>query len=147
VTPAPEVKGTQSPLRVARVMWWAFLVSAAGDTALAYFRLKPHAGASPQPAFLWAFAVIAALDIVVIGAFRRSALSRSEAQSMRGEAAAARHSWFSSQILGFAGGMSVVLFGFVLYLLGAQPAWVPAVFFVAGMFNLAAYYPKLEENR
>jgi hypothetical protein len=142
----PGTQPAQSQLRVARIMWITFLCWAVADIAIARFRLKPHANAAPSSSLSWAFAAIGALDIVIIGAIRRNALSRSENQAERGETAAAKQSWFSAQVLGLAGGFSIVLFGFVLYLLGAPPAWISTAFFVAGLLNLALYRPRLPES-
>jgi hypothetical protein len=137
----------RAALRAARIMWAAFIASGFLYVFVAHLLRRTHPHAAPAPSFNWIIAAVAAADIVVIAAVRRNALSRAEAQAMRGESAAAKQSWFSAQVIGLAGGMSIVLFGFVLHQLGAQPAWVPAAFFVAGLLNLAAYYPQLTETR
>ncbi len=41
--------------------------------------------------------------------------------------------------------MSIVLFGFALYIVGAPPHWASIVLFVAGLINLIAYRPQASE--
>jgi hypothetical protein len=147
MTPGSGSEPARTPLRVARIIWTAFLCCAVADIAVARFGLKPPVHAAPSLSLSWAFAAIGAADILVIAGVRLNALSRSKDQAKRGETAAAKQSWFSAQVIGFAGGLSIVLLGFVLYLLGAQPAWISTVFFVAGLVNLAVIRPQSPESR
>lgn len=133
--------------QTARMMWVMFPCAACAIIACAYRIGTPHPEHIPAPSLSWTFAAIAAVDFVVFGILRRSLLARSQEQSTRGEPVAAQATWLKAQMLGFAGGMSIVLFGFVLHLMGARPAWISIIFFVAGLLNLVAYRPQLTQAR
>ncbi len=147
MTPASGTKPQVSPLQLARVMWLMFLAAACLIIAVTYILSHPHGQLAPQPSLNWDFAAIGAADIVVLAIFRRSVLGRSRAQSDRGEEAQARESWISAQVLGFASAMSIVLFGFVLHVMGARPPVFSTAFFAAGLVMMVAYWPQRPESR
>jgi MFS family permease len=144
--PAPGARPQSLPPQTVRLLWLAFLCGACAIIAIAHFLSRPPSQPVPAPIFVYALTGVATVDIVFFGIFRRSLLERSRARSRRGEAAQAQATWALAQILGFAAAMSVVLFGFVLHLLGAQPPWISTVFFVAGLLNLAVYRPRPIES-
>jgi hypothetical protein len=89
--------------------------------------------------------LVAAVEIAFFATFRRTLLAKSREQARRGEAAVALKIWTLAQVLGLASAMSIVLFGFVLGLIGAPPPWISTAFFVAGIINLAVYRPQIPE--
>ena len=131
-------------LQAARVMWVAFLCSACAIIAVA-LRLKTHAAPLPAASFVWSIAAVGVLDIVVLGIIRRSQMVKADDLNKRGETEAGQKSWALAQLLGFAGGESIVLFGFLLSTMGARPEWFSVAFYVAGLLILVTYRPQLAQ--
>jgi hypothetical protein len=144
--PARDAKAQATLLQTARIMWMAFLVAGCGFVALSHIIRNAQPQPAPSQGFVWALAVVGVVDVVIFGALRRSLLARSWEQSNGRQVVAARETWLKAQLLGFASAMSIVLFGFVLHLLGAQPPWISTVFFVAGLLSLAVYRPRPIES-
>jgi hypothetical protein len=132
-------------LQAARIMWLVFLCAAGGIIVLAHMTRRSQPPTAPAPVFSRLIAAVAAVDIVVIGLIRRSLLQKSQEQVQRGDAAAGQINWSKAQALGFASGMSIVLFGFVVGMVGARPEWLSTAFYVAGLLILVAYRPQLEQ--
>lgn len=148
MTPAPgEKPNNLSPLQFARLMWMMFLGSGCAFIALSHIVRPPQPQANLPQAFVWAIAAVGAVDIVLVASLRRKLLTMAQEQQQRGEAELAKGRWMTAQVYGFAGGMSIVLFGFVLHTMQAQPGWIITVFFIVGLLNLAAYRPQSLENR
>jgi divalent metal cation (Fe/Co/Zn/Cd) transporter len=145
--PAGSSSRQRQVLQTARVMWVAFLCAACGFVALSYRVQPPHPEHVPAPYLSLAFAIVAAADAAILGAIRRSRLAKSQEQARQGDAAQAQVSWLSAQVLGLASALSIVLFGFVLRMIGARPAWTSIAFFAAGLLIMAAYRPRLPETR
>ena len=131
-------------LQTARIMWIAFLCSACAIIAVAH-RVKTNGAPLPAASFVWSIAAVAAWDIVVIGLIRRRQLLKADDLNKRGETEAGQKSWALAQLLGFAGGESIVLFGFLLSTMSARPEWLSTIFYVAGLLILVAYRPLLAQ--
>ena len=129
-------------LQLARILWGCFLVSACLIMMIAHM-MHPLPTSRSAAAFKWAFVAVGAMDIVLIGAVRRNLLERSREKSLRGEAAAAKAGWSTAQLMGFASGESIVLFGFVLSMM--VQGWFSTAFYVAGLLLLASYWPQPAE--
>lgn len=128
-------------LRSAQIVWFAFIVWAALIILIAHF-LHPRPAQVPAASLKWVLAVIAAADLVILGSVRRTFLERSREKSQRGEASQAQAAWSLAQMLGFAGCLSVVLFGFVLSVMGAAPNWFSAIFYIVGIARLIMWSPR-----
>jgi hypothetical protein len=132
----------QQSLRNIRIVHFAFLTT----PALLYFVLATiPITVKGEPSFIPA--VLAALAVSEVGiatVFRnkliRPALEKLQ-QSPQDSAALAQ--WLRGNILSFAFALTVVLYGFVLRVLGFS--WnIAAWFFVAGFFLLLLWTPRLE---
>jgi hypothetical protein len=128
-------------LQTARLMWIAFLCSACVIITVAH-RQKTHPAPLPAASFVWGIAAVGAVDIVVMGMIRRSQLVKADDLNKRGGTEASQKRWASAQLLGFAEGESIVLFGFVLSMMGARPEWLRTAFYDAGLLLLVACWPQ-----
>ncbi|HEX4037324.1 MAG TPA: hypothetical protein VHX37_04625 [Acidobacteriaceae bacterium] len=133
-------------LQTARFIWVAFLFAACAFIWISLI-VRPRPQPAPPVALSWAFAAIGAVDIVLIGAIRRKVLAQSQERSMRGDSDAAQAAWSVAQLLGFAAALSIVLFGFVLSIMGASPPWTSVAFYIAGLLILLGYRPRPLETR
>lgn len=134
-------------LRTARIVWVAFLIWACGIILFAHRVQAPRSQPVPPSAVNEGIAVAAIADLALFGFLRRKLLERSRGQLADGESDLAPRAWMSAQMLGFASAMSIVLFGFVLHILGARPPWFSIAFFIAGLLNLAVYRPQPIESQ
>ena len=146
--PADDRKPKSVPaLQVFRIMWAMFVCSVSAMMVATYTLLKPHPRPSPGPAISYALAGVAVVQMIFFASFRRRFLERSGTLSQRGEADAARQTWASAQFLGFASAEAIVLFGFVLHTMGAQPAWMSTVLFITGFMVFIRFFPQAAESR
>jgi hypothetical protein len=146
--PASDAKQKSlSPLELARVMWIAFLCAASGIIAIAHLVRAPESHTSPNPAFSCAIAGVAIISLLYLAFFRRKLLARSRALSERTESDRALATWRVAQVLGFAAAMSIVLYGFLLHAMQAQPAWISTALFVGGIVVFVAFFPQRPESR
>jgi hypothetical protein len=134
-------------LQGARIIWLTFLCAACGFILVAHLLHRPQGQVIPPPGISWALAAVGAVEIVFFGTFRRSLLARSRNKAQEGDTGRAQAIWAMAQVYGFASALSIVLFGFVLSMVGAPPPWMSAAFFVAGLINIAVYRPQLPNNR
>lgn len=141
MTPGSGANPKGMSLQSARIMWVAFLCSACAIIAVAH-RVKTHPAPLPAASFVWSIVAVGALDIVVMGMIRRSQLVKADGLNNRGETEAGQKSWALAQLLGFAEGESIVLFGFLLSMMGARPDWLSITFYIAGLLLLASYFPQ-----
>lgn len=133
--------------RVVRLLWVAFLCGACGIAAIGHI-LKPEPLPPPNAMIGRLLAVVAAAEILIFAFIRRRFLNQAQEKKQRGEADRSQAMWGAAQILGFASALSIVLFGLVLHFVNASPVWISTAFFVAGLVNLAVYYPQpLPESR
>ena len=133
-------------LPAARFIWIAFLCAACGIIFISHV-LKPQPQRTPDVLIGRVFSIVAVAEILIFAFIRSRILAQSQQKAQRGEAAMAQASWGVAQILGFASAMSIVLFGFVLHLLSAPPAWISTALLALGVLNMLAYFPQQSGNR
>jgi hypothetical protein len=121
-------------------MWMAFLCSACLIIAFAH-RLKTHPAPPPSASFVGIIAAVGAMDFVFMGIIRRTQLLKADDLKERGDTEAAQKTWMMAQLLGFAGGESIVLFGLMQRVMGVHPSWISIAFYCAGLLLLLACRP------
>jgi len=132
----------QSNLRSARILHLFFLTA-----AFLYIFVLIQIRPSEKPLDSIVIGAIAIVCLIVIGValFLRSRMISESATklSTNPEDTEALRTWRSGQIISFTFAETVVLFGFVLKVLGAR--WnVAGSFFVVGILLLVAWRPKLD---
>lgn len=132
----------QKSLRNIRIVHFAFLAA----PALLYFVLAAiPITAKGEPSFMPTVLVVLAVGEVGIATVFRSKLIRPAFEKLQQspQDSAALAQWLRGNILSFAFALTVVLYGFVLRVLGFS--WnIAAWFFVAGFFLLLLWTPRLE---
>jgi hypothetical protein len=132
----------QQSLRNVRIVHFAFLAA----PALLYFALAtiPITAKGEPPFMPTVLAVVAASEVGVATAFRIRFIRSAAEKLMRSpQDAAALAQWQRGNILTFALAFTVVLYGFVIRVLGF-PWNIAGWFFVAGFFLLLLWTPRLE---
>ncbi len=132
----------QQSLRNIRIIHFAFLAV----PALLYFVLATITiTGKGEPSFLPSVLAVLAVSEVGIGTAFRSRLMRPAAEKLQrspGDSAAMAQ-WLRGNILSFAFAFTVVLYGFVIRVLGFS--WnIAAWFFVAGFLLLLLWTPRLD---
>jgi len=128
-------------LQTARIVWFGYIVAACLFISVAHL-LRPNPDRVLAASLKWIFTGIAAADLLILGNLRRAMLEKSQEKLQRGETTQAQASCSVAQMLGFATCMSVVLFGFVLKILGAAPTWFSAIFYFIGIGLLILWSPR-----
>ena len=99
-----------------------------------------------NPTILVVLAIVALVDVVVLLAIRRAYVTRSAmilASDPENPAAIAR--WKSGQLITYALGEAVALYGIVLHFLGSTISQT-ALFFAGGVFIILIFPPTLPER-
>jgi hypothetical protein len=132
-------------LRSLRILHLAFL-AATGLYLAVLFQIRPQEKPL-DPVFVSALGA-ASFSVIGVGFFLRARMVTESASRLSANAqdTVSLNRWRVGMLISFTCAESVVLFGFVLKILGA--AWnVAGIFFVVGILLLIAWAPRLDGSR